>query len=233
MASDALTAWVMAAYEITAMTDPVPENTPVEISLHSKSHLLVVVFQDGRRFELPCEYLRVFSKAKEVRTLGKPVAGKEQVNITDIEPLGQYAVRLKFDDGHDTGIYSWDTLYELGERYQENWKGYLQKLTALGFSRQTGEAATTQIKKVRMLYFTYLVKQLRKESEELHLPAAVNDVRGLVEWLRKRDPNHAHLFREGSIRVTVNKQFSEPFTRIDDGDEVALIPTSPIPPVAD
>lgn len=215
------------------MSDSTPERVPVEISLHSKSRLLVVVFQDGARFELPCEYLRVFSRAKEVRTMDAPVTGKEQVNITSIEPQGQYAVRLLFDDGHDTGIYSWSTLYELGQRYQENWDGYLRKLAELGISRQQESAHADAGKKVRLLYFTYLVKQLRKESEELLLPASVSDVRTLIEWLRKRDRKLAHLFRDGSVRVTVNRQFTEPFTRIDDGDEIAFIPTSPIAPVAD
>lgn len=214
------------------MPDHSPEKIPVEISLHQKSRLLVVAFQDGQRFELPCEYLRVFSKAKEVRTMNTPVTGKEQVNITSIEPQGQYAVRLIFDDGHDTGIYSWSTLYDLGQRYRENWNGYLEKLTNMGFSRQS-EVAAPEFKRIRMLYFTYLVKKLRRESEELQLPATISDVRNLVDWLRKRDPNLAHLYRDGSIRITINKQFSEPFTRIDDGDEVALIPTSPIAPVAD
>lgn len=214
------------------MSDPAADRVPIEISLHSKSRLLVVLFQDGTRFELPCEYLRVFSRAKEVRTLDAPVTGKEQVNITRIEPQGQYAVRLLFDDGHDTGIYSWSTLYELGQRYQENWRGYLQKLAALGISRQPESAAVDSHKKVRLLYFTYLVKQLRKESEELLLPASVGDVRSLIDWLRKRDAKLAHLFRDGSVQVTVNKQFSEPFTRIDDGDEIAFIPTSPTAPVA-
>ena len=214
------------------MSDHSPEKIPVEISLHQKSRLLVVAFQDGQRFELPCEYLRVFSKAKEVRTMNTPVTGKEQVNITSIEPQGQYAVRLIFDDGHDTGIYSWSTLYELGQRYRENWNGYLEKLTNMGFSRQS-DVAAPEFKRIRMLYFTYLVKKLRRESEELQLPATISDVRNLVDWLRKRDPNLAHLYRDGSIRITINKQFSEPFTRIDDGDEVALIPTSPIAPVAD
>ena len=214
------------------MPDHSPEKIPVEISLHQKSRLLVVAFQDGQRFELPCEYLRVFSKAKEVRTMNTPVTGKEQVNITSIEPQGQYAVRLIFDDGHDTGIYSWSTLYDLGQRYRENWNGYLEKLTNMGFSRQS-DVAAPEFKRIRMLYFTYLVKKLRRESEELQLPATISDVRNLVDWLRKRDPNLAHLYRDGSIRITINKQCSEPFARIDDGDEVALIPTSPIAPVAD
>ncbi|OQX31797.1 MAG: hypothetical protein B0D96_00430 [Candidatus Sedimenticola endophacoides] len=106
------------------MNQKSPERVPVEINLHSKSRVLCIEFSDGSRFELPCEYLRVFSKAKEVRTSGAPVTGKEEVNITAIEPQGQYAVRLLFDDGHDTGIYSWDTLYELGVKHEQNWSVY-------------------------------------------------------------------------------------------------------------
>ena len=208
---------------------------PREIHLHSKSRLLVITFSDDRRFELPCEYLRVFSRAKEVRTLERPVTGKEKVTITSIEPQGQYAVRLVFDDGHDTGIYSWDTLYELGEKQGENWQAYLRRLDELGISRSTAPGTTEESgpRHVKMLYFTYLVKELRKESEDLEIPPQVVDVASLIDWLRKRYADEAHLFRDGSIQVTVNKQFSEPFTRIEDGDEVALIPTSPIAPVAE
>jgi len=164
-----------------------------------------------------------------------PVTGKEKVNITSIEPQGQYAVRLVFDDGHDTGIYSWETLYQLGDKQEQNWQGYLRRLEQLGISRDTPPGVGTEggSRRIRLLYFTYLVKKLRKESEELALPPGVGDVQSLIEWLRKNHPDQAHLFRDGSIQVTVNKQFSEPFTRLDDGDEVALIPTSPIAPVAD
>ena len=105
---------------------------PREIHLHSKSRLLVITFSDDRRFELPCEYLRVFSRAKEVRTLDRPVTGKEQVTITSIEPQGQYAVRLVFDDGHDTGIYSWETLYDMGSNRDAYWADYLARLEAAG-----------------------------------------------------------------------------------------------------
>ncbi len=215
------------------MSEQPPDLFPTEINLHSKSRLLIVVFSDGRRFELPCEYLRVFSRAKEVRTLDTPVTGKEDVNITRIEPQGQYAVRLEFDDGHDTGIYSWDTLYELGERHEENWRDYLEKLNEIGYQRKTGPTGDASPRRIKLLYFTYLVKKLRKESEEVEIPASVIDVNTLLEWLRKRQRDNAHLLQEGSIQLTVNKQFSEPFTRIDDGDEVALIPTSPIAPVAE
>ncbi len=215
------------------MSDQNPERIPVEIKLHSKSRLLMIEFSDGSRFELPCEYLRVFSRAKEVRTLDKPVTGKEEVNITAIEPQGQYAVRLVFDDGHDTSIYSWDTLYELGKNQDANWQGYLEKLEESGYTRSAGEETQTGRKKLNMLYFTYLVKFMRKDSEELEVPDKVTDVKSLLEWMCIRYGDRKHLFQDGSLQVTVNKQFSEPFTRLDDGDEVALIPTSPVAPVAD
>lgn len=214
------------------MTEQTPERFPVEINLHSKRRLLVVAFSDGRRFELPCEYLRVFSRAKEVRTQGTPVTGKEDVNIIDIEPQGQYAVRLLFDDGHDTGIYSWDTLYELGERQSENWQEYLDRLKTLGHSRGSDTERGKGPRKVRLLYFAYLVKKLRRESEELEIRESVTDVQSLIDWLARSRREHAHLFDLEHVRVTVNKQFSEPFTRIEDGDEVALIPRSPTAPVS-
>lgn len=200
---------------------------PTEISLHSKSRLLAITFADGKRFELPCEYLRVFSRAKEVRTMDSPVVGKEGVNIERIEPQGQYAVRLVFDDGHDTGIYSWDTLYELGERQQENWQHYLERLEQLGYRRKE---AKDHRRKIRVLYFTYLVRKLGRDLEELEIPPAVVDVNTLIEWLRRRHGERAYLFTDGTFRVTVNKQFSEPFTRIEDGDEIAIVPSSPNPP---
>ncbi|MCB1859067.1 MAG: DUF971 domain-containing protein [Gammaproteobacteria bacterium] len=214
------------------MTEKVSTQVPVEISLHSKSRLLVVVFSNGIRFELPCEYLRVFSPAKEVRSQLTPTTGKENVNIIRIEPQGQYAVRLVFDDGHDTGIYSWDTLYQLGKQQSENWRGYLDKLEALGLSRQIAPGSAEKPRTIKLLYFTYLVKKLRKESETQELPDTVEDVRTLLDWLAKRRHEHAHLFDLNHVQVTVNKQFSEPFTRIEDGDEIALIPRSPIAPTA-
>ena len=90
---------------------------PTDIKLHQKSRMLEVTFDDGRHFELPCEYLRVYSPSAEVRGHGPGQevlqTGKEHVNIDAIEPVGTYAVVLKFDDDHDTGIYSWEMLREL------------------------------------------------------------------------------------------------------------------------
>ncbi len=213
------------------MTEKSATKQPLAINLHSKSRLLVIEFADGKRFELPCEYLRVFSPAKEVRTLDGPVTGKEEVNIKQIEPQGQYAVRLHFDDGHDTGIYSWDTLYELGEKQKENWEGYLRRLEQSGYSREA--TADTGPRRIRLLYFTYLVKKFGKESEEVTLPDSVTDVEKLLAWLCRKSQTYARMLRKGSFRVTVNKQFSESFTRLEDGDEVALIPNSPYPPPAE
>jgi DUF971 family protein len=113
---------------------------PTEIKLHQTSRLLEVAFEDGARFTLPCEYLRVFSPSAEVRGHGPGTAtlvtGKENVNITAIEAVGNYAVRLVFDDGHSTGLYSWNILYDLGQDQESQWQDYLRRLAEAGHSRQ-------------------------------------------------------------------------------------------------
>ena len=112
---------------------------PTEIKLHQASRFLEVAFEDDTRFQLPCEYLRVFSPSAEVRGHGPGegvlVTGKEQVNITAIEPVGNYAVRLVFDDGHATGLYSWNVLHELGVNQEDNWRNYQRRLAEAGYSR--------------------------------------------------------------------------------------------------
>jgi DUF971 family protein len=109
---------------------------PVTINLRQKSRLLCISFDDGSEFELSCELLRVHSPSAEVRGHGPGQEilqiGKEAVNIREIEPVGNYAVRLVFDDGHDSGIYTWDYLYELGARRDEYWRKYLDALAAAG-----------------------------------------------------------------------------------------------------
>jgi DUF971 family protein len=112
---------------------------PTGITLHRASHVLEVVFDSGETFRLPCEYLRVNSPSAEVQGHGPGQRvlqyGKQQVNISEIAPVGQYGVLLKFDDGHDTGIYSWNVLYELGKNQIENWQAYLEALRAAGRER--------------------------------------------------------------------------------------------------
>ena len=117
---------------------------PTEIKLHQKSRLLEVTFDDGAHFNLPCEYLRVYSPSAEVRGHGQGQEvlqfGKEQVNISDIEPVGSYAVCLHFDDGHATGIYSWEYLHDLGVSQEQKWAQYLERLAAAGRPRKPTEA---------------------------------------------------------------------------------------------
>ncbi len=119
------------------MTRPIP----TEINLHQKSRQLVVVFDDGTRYEFSCEFLRVYSPSAEVRGHGVGNAvlqlGKENVNITAIEPVGNYAVKLVFDDGHDSGLYSWEYLYKIGVDQTSLWQAYLNTLEQAGHTRQT------------------------------------------------------------------------------------------------
>ena len=115
------------------------EPTPTEIRLKKKSRCLSIEFDDQSRFELPFEYLRVHSPSAEVKGHGPGQevlqTGKENVVITAVEPVGHYAVRLVFDDGHDTGLYSWGYLYTLGDRQQQIWATYLANLKSKGLSR--------------------------------------------------------------------------------------------------
>jgi len=116
------------------------ERVPTGITLHQKSRVLEVVFSDRRSFRLPYEYLRVFSPSAEVRGHGPGQevlqVGKRAVEIRALEPVGSYAVQPQFSDGHNTGIYSWDYLYELGENQEKYWSQYLEKLAAAGASRE-------------------------------------------------------------------------------------------------
>ena len=115
-------------------------HTPTEIKLHQTSCVLEIAFDDGRHFKLPGEFLRVQSPSAEVRGHGPGQetlqTGKKNVGIRSVEPVGSYAIQLVFSDGHNTGIYSWDLLYELGARQDELWADYLKKLDAAGMSRE-------------------------------------------------------------------------------------------------
>lgn len=112
---------------------------PTDIVLHRQSKVLEIAFDDGLRARLPCEFLRVHSPSAEVRGHGPGQevlqAGKREVNITAIEPVGSYAVKLVFTDGHDTGLYSWDYLHELASDQEALWQRYLQRMEAAGASR--------------------------------------------------------------------------------------------------
>jgi DUF971 family protein len=108
-----------------------PEPVATEIRLRKSSRVLAVSFDDGTRFEMPFEYLRVHSPSAEVKGHGPGqevlVTGKENVLIRAVEPVGQYAVKLVFDDGHDTGLYTWKYLHELGREQPRKWAQYLER----------------------------------------------------------------------------------------------------------
>ena len=113
---------------------------PTEIKLHQASRVLEIAFDDGRHFRLPYEFLRVYSPSAEVRGHGPGQetlqTGKRDVTIANVEPIGHYALRPTFSDGHDSGIYSWEYLYDLGVRQDELWQRYVERLAAAGASRE-------------------------------------------------------------------------------------------------
>lgn len=121
---------------------------PTDIKLHQKSRVLEISFADGKTFMLPCEFLRVYSPSAEVRGHGPGQevlqVGKSNVEISQIEPVGSYAIQLTFSDGHDTGIYSWDLLYEYGLHQEEMWRSYLKRLAEAKASREPGPAPYAQ-----------------------------------------------------------------------------------------
>ena len=123
---------------MAGLSKEVPQ--PTEIKLHQKSRVLEISFADGKTFKLPCELLRVYSPSAEVRGHGPGQevlqVGKQNVEITAIEPVGTYAIQPCFSDGHETGIYSWDLLYDFGLHQDELWSDYLKRLEEAGASRE-------------------------------------------------------------------------------------------------
>jgi DUF971 family protein len=113
--------------------------TPTDITLHQVSRLLEVSFEDGKTFLLPCEFLRVYSPSAEVQGHGPGQetlqTGKEDVNVTSLEPIGNYGIKPTFSDGHNTGIYTWEVLYNLGLHQQALWGEYLRRLKDAGIAR--------------------------------------------------------------------------------------------------
>ncbi len=126
---------------MTGLTPNSPR--PTDIRLHQSSRLLEISFDDGNSAMLSCEFLRVYSPSAEVRGHGPGQevlqTGKENVNITGIEPVGNYAIKLIFSDGHDTGLYSWDYLYNLARNYEALWLEYLGRLSMAGIQRKEAQ----------------------------------------------------------------------------------------------
>lgn len=115
---------------------------PTEITLHQQSGTLEITFDDGARFNLPYEFLRVYTPSAEARGHGPGQetlqTGKKNVKLLGVEPVGTYALKLNFDDGHDSGLYTWEYLRELGKNQDAMWQDYLKKLEAAGASREPG-----------------------------------------------------------------------------------------------
>jgi len=206
------------------MTEPVAPIAPTEINLHKKSRLLEIVFSDGLRFNYPCEYLRVFATESGVQPLDKPVYDKQRVDISNIEPQGTSLLKLDFDDGY-SGSYSWNTLHKLGENYDQNWKEYLQRIKDNNLQRGEGRATGADSKvTIKLLYFIQLAKVTGKNEEDIAIPESVTNVETLLAWLRKRSADWKDVFADDKVQVTVNKHFAEPYTLVEHGDEVAIVP---------
>ncbi|MBA3756539.1 MAG: DUF971 domain-containing protein [Nitrosomonas sp.] len=120
---------------------------PTEIKLHQKSRVLDISFSDGKTFQFPCEFLRVHSPSAEVSGHGPGQevlqTGKRMVNIIRIEPVGNYAIQLNFTDGHNTGLYSWDLLYNYGLNQDKMWQRYLQRMEEAGVNREPATQSQT------------------------------------------------------------------------------------------
>lgn len=120
---------------------------PTEITLHQQSGQLEIAFDDGTRYRIPYEFLRVYSPSAEVRGHGAGQetlqVGKKEVKVLEIEPVGSYAIKIVYDDGHDSGLYTWEYLHQLGQNQEAMWQDYLEQLEAAGASREPGEAPIT------------------------------------------------------------------------------------------
>jgi DUF971 family protein/molybdopterin converting factor small subunit len=203
------------------MTEHTATPTPTSINLHQKSRVLEICFSDGSHFNLPCEYLRVYSPAS---LEAGPVHGKAAVNLTGVQPQEQEALELEFDDGH-CDSYPWPLLYTLGQDYEVNWTTYLQRLTDADLTRGDGRSIAPDAKlDITVFYFIDLATIAGEDKEYLRIPISVTNVQTLLAWLRKRGPAWEEAFKDDRVQVTVNKQFAELFTLIEEQDEVAIVP---------
>ncbi len=195
--------------------------TPTELRLHTQRRVLEVAFDDGAHFELPCAYLRAFvpsADVKAARERGEAVRVDPEVNIRALHPVGSYAVRIEFDDGHHQGIFSWQTLYELGRDFDRNRPLYEAAVGAGGKCRSGAAGA------LRILYFATLAERLGREVETLEGGPPPRTVAELLARLRARGGAWREALAEEAVRVTVNKTFATPHTPLAPGDEIALVP---------
>ena len=199
---------------------------PSEIKLHQRTRTLELTFGNGSHFMLSAEYLRVYSPAADNQVdlqRGMMATGKERISITKVTPVGNYAIRLTFSDGHDAGVYSWQTLYELGTKQDANWQTYLDWLDQKDLEREPAGGGGT----IRIIYFAKLVDRIGRGSEKADIPQTVTDVGSLLAWLRKRGGNWNTFLKDDDVRVTVNREFASLDSGLKSGDEVAIVPSRP------
>ncbi len=195
------------------------DTTPTHIALHQQSRELEIHFSDGAQYHLPCEYLRVFSPSAEVKAAknrGEIIRGKQDVNITALDPMGAYAIRISFDDGHDSGVYSWSTLKLLSEQFETNWAQYQQQLSQL--DEAEGERS------IKVLFFIGLVELLGTQSMDLQLTQSQRTVSDVIDLLAEKGENWRQGLDKEKLTITVNKQFAPLQQQLFNGDEVALVP---------
>ena len=156
------------------MTEQTETPAPTGINFHQKSRVLEIAFADGESFNLPCEYLRVYSPSAAQDE--KPVHGKAKVNIARIEPLGQEALLLAFDDGY-CDSYSWSFLHALGRAHENNWADYLPRLTDAKLTRCDGrDTGPNAALDITVFYFIQLAEISGKDKESLKIPVTVTNV---------------------------------------------------------
>ncbi len=197
--------------------------TPTHIAVHQKSRQFEIHFNDGSEFNLPFQYLRVFSPSAEVRVAkkrGEMILGKEMVNIVNVEPMGSYAVRILFDDGHDSGVYSWSTLKKLGDDFESNWQQFQQQLKVFNEENKGGGQIT-------VLFFMNLVEAAGTEKLEMDLTDGIHQVSDIIKKLMEDNEQLKEYLNPQRLTITVNKQFSTIDQKLFNGDEIALVPKEP------
>ena len=200
--------------------DNQPAQTPTGIRLHKKSRYLEIIYGNGDRYNLPFEYLREFSPAAEEKTNHTPShPGSEQkdVNISAITPIGSYALQIAFDDGQETGIYSWARLYDMAINLQQDWE---DREIADG-SDATEDDHNTGERTITILYYNSLANRLGLDSETITLPGEIVTIGDLIPWLMTRRGEWARALAE-KLKITVNRLAVGLQDRIRDDDEIAL-----------
>lgn len=201
---------------------------PTRITLERKARVLVIDFDDGTSFRLPCAYLRAFSPSREAA--GPPAGSRRAgaaapVDIERIEAVGHYALRLVFDDGHDTGVYSFDTLYRLGRDQAANQAAERDRRARAGEDRpRLWDSSEEDWIEVRLLYFSGVADLLGRTAEEVTPPAGVHTLAALIGWLRERGEPWRSALAPGAIAVTVNKRFVTRNEGLLSGDEISIRP---------